>query len=125
MLGHAHQQGHVTHRLSRRREQQALRRLWERSDAPQETLLDLAGQRPGVGVPEPTGQFGRGLSPRQLQQSEWVAAGLGDDSVHDALVEAPGHDRFQELTGVTRSLNSGSSTHWSGSDTHHALTSRR
>ena len=80
-LGRAPQQEHVTHRLGGRREQQPLRRIRKRPDAPQEALLDLARQRPRVGTSEPTGQLRRRQPPRQLQQGERITARFGDDPV--------------------------------------------
>jgi len=100
VLGDAQQQGQVTHRLSRGREQQPLRRIGKRPDASQEALFDLACQRPRVGADEPACQFGRGQPSRQLQQGEGVTAGFCDDPIFDALVDAAGHGRFQERTGV-------------------------
>ena len=95
VLGDAQQQGQVTHRLSRGREQQPLRRIGKRPDASQEALFDLACQRPRVGADEPACQFGRGQPSRQLQQGEGVTAGFCDDPIFDALVDAAGHGRFQ------------------------------
>ncbi len=99
-LGHPPQQRHVPHRLGGRRQQQPLRRNRKRPDAPQETLLDLTRQRPRVRTPEPTGQLRRRQPPRQLQQGQRIAAGLGDDPVPDALVEPPGDRRIQKRTRI-------------------------
>jgi hypothetical protein len=78
-----------------------LRRIRKRRDAPQETLLDLARQRPRVRTPKPTGHLRSRQPPRQLQQGERTTARFGDDPILDALVEAPGHHRLQKLTGIT------------------------
>lgn len=69
-LGGPPQQGHVAHRLRRRRQQESLRFERKRLDPPEEALLDDARQRAGIGTPEPTRQLRRGQPQGQLQQRE-------------------------------------------------------
>jgi hypothetical protein len=99
-LGHPPEQRDVADRFGRRHEQQPSRRGGQGPDAAQEALLDPTGQRPRVGPDEPAGQLGRGPPPRQLQQGQRVAAGLGDDPVAHPLVEPAGDRRLQQRAGV-------------------------
>ena len=59
-----------------------------------------AGSVAGGGKLEATGQLGGGHAPRQLQQGERVATGLGDDPVADAAVEPAGDDARQQRARI-------------------------
>ena len=99
-LGRPPQQCDVADRLGRRGEQQPLGPRRERFEAPEEALLDLAGQRPRVGKAEAARQLGGREAAGQLDQRERVAARLGDDPVADPLVEHPGQRRREQRTRV-------------------------
>ena len=49
---------------------------------------------------EPARQLGGGEPARELEEREWIAAGLGNDPVADSLVEAPGNPRRQQRARV-------------------------
>ena len=100
-LGRPPQQGHVAQRLGGGGEEQAPCLDRERLDAPEEALLDDARQRPGVGQREPTGQLRRRQHPGQLQEGQWVPAGLGDEPVPHLFVQPPRDRRLQQDAGVT------------------------
>ena len=57
-----------------------------------EALLDSPRERQRLGESEAARQLRRRQPPRQLQQREGVAAGLGDDLVADPRVKWPGED---------------------------------
>ena len=99
-LGRPPQQRDVADRLGRRREHQPLGPGRERFEAPQEALLDVAGQRPRVGKAESARQLGGRQTAGQLDQRERIAARLGDDPVPDPLVEHSGQRRGEQRTGV-------------------------
>ena len=100
-LGGALQQGRIAQGFGGGDQQQSLRLLRKRPDAPDEAVLDLPRQRPRAGKREAARQLGRGQAAGQLQQGERVAAGLGDDPVPHPLVEPPGTCRVQQGASIS------------------------
>ena len=60
----------------------------------------MAERVTGPGATEAARQLGRAHVPRQLQQGQRIAPGLGDDPLADALVEPAGHGRRQQRSRV-------------------------
>ena len=69
-------------------------------EPPVEAVLDAARQRLRVGKPEAARQLRRRQPPRQLEQRERIAAGLGDDAVAHLLVQPSPHGGRQQLPRV-------------------------
>ena len=69
-------------------------------DAPHEALLDLTREGLRVREREAAGELGRREPSGQLQQRQWVAAGLADDAVPHPLVDPAEVRRVQERAGI-------------------------
>ncbi len=97
------QQYHVADRVGRRHQQQSLCVRRKRLDSADETLLDLACNRPGVRKFEPACQLSGIQAPRELEHRQWVAPGLGDDPFAHSLIEPPRDHRLQQALAHHRS----------------------
>ena len=86
-LGRAPDERRVAHRLGRGQQQQSLGRLGQLTGALEIVILEVAREVCRGEKPEAARQLRRAHAPRQLEQSERVAAGLRDDAVADAVVE--------------------------------------
>ena len=80
----------VTRRLGRCQQQQPLCRLRQFTGALEIVMLELAREICGREKLEAACQLRCAHAPRQIEQSERVAAGFGDDAVADAVIEPPG-----------------------------------
>jgi hypothetical protein len=80
-VGRAPQQGGVAHRVGGCRQQQELRLARQRPDPIDVRLLDPARQLGRIGQPEPAGELTQSPFAGQLEESERVPPGLGDDPV--------------------------------------------
>ena len=113
-LGGAPEKRRVAHRIRGRQQHQLLRRSRQFTNAPQVVVLDMARDISGGDELEATRQLRGADAPRQLEQSERIAAGLGDDPVADAHVEQARHGARQQGTGFLlaspSSRNSGRSS---------------
>jgi hypothetical protein len=98
-LGRAPEKRRVPHRIRGRQQHQLLRRPRQFTDAPQVVVLDMTGEISRGEELEAAGQSRRADAPRQLQESERVSAGLGDDPVADVRVEQARHGACQQRTG--------------------------
>jgi hypothetical protein len=67
---------------------------------PEPATVDAAGQRPWIGQPETTRQFGRAQPAGQLQQGERVASCLGDDPVAHLRIHPSADRRGQQRARV-------------------------
>ena len=93
-------QHRVAGRIGRRQQQQPPGRGRQRVQLPPEAVLD-PDRQPGRGrQPEAPGQLHRRQHPRQLQQRQRVALGLGDDQVADPRVQRPRHREIQQRPRV-------------------------
>ena len=77
----------VTHRLGRGQQQQSLRCLGQLTGALEVVILEVAREVCRREKLEAAGELRCAHAPRQIEQSERVAAGLRDDAVADAVVE--------------------------------------
>src|SRR4051794_35672558 len=80
------EQGDITDRFGGGQEQQLPCAGRKRLLPAQEALLDAAGKRRRVGEPETAGEVRWRQPLRQLEQRQWVAAGLREDAVPHLLV---------------------------------------
>ena len=80
-------EGGVTHRLGRGQQQQALRCLRQLPGAPEIVILEVARKVRGREKPEAARQLGLAHAPRQVEESQGVAAGFPHDAVPDAVVK--------------------------------------
>ena len=96
------EQGGVPRRFGRRQQQQPLRRLGKRAETFAVALLDATGKIRRGGRDEAAGDLRCAPVPRQLQQREWVAARLGDDSLAHAIVAEARDGRRQQDASVLR-----------------------
>ena len=63
-------------------------------------FLDLAGQGDRDRQSKPTGQL-RGCQPsRHLEERKRVPVHLGNEAIHDTIIEPIGQDRRQQLAGI-------------------------
>jgi len=85
--------------LSGRNEQESPSLFRQRRDPVAETVLDGAGQAWNRSRPE-SGEFRRAQITGQLEQGQWVAARLSDDSFAHLLVEPEARCRAQQLAGA-------------------------
>jgi hypothetical protein len=90
----------VTYRVRRRHEKQALRVRREDLDPSAVALLDPAGQRRLASDGIAAGPRGGVPAPGELEQSEGIAASLGDDPVSHGLVHRTQRRRPDEFCGV-------------------------
>ena len=86
-LSRAPDERRVTHRLGRGQQQQSLRRLGQLAGALVVLILEMAREVCRREKLEAACQLRRAHAPRQIEQSERVAAGFRDDAVADAVVE--------------------------------------
>ena len=77
-------------------QQQAASIGGQRADAPLEGLFDAPRPRENARKAEPARQLRGGQTPRQLQQRQRVASGLGDELLAHLRIDRPGQHRFQQ-----------------------------
>ena len=99
-VGDSPEQGHITDRVGRCRQKEALGRGRQGLQAAHEACLDLLQDGLPLGQRQPAGQVGRGQAPGQLEQCQGVAPRLRHDSVPDPLVEATRRHRVEQGAGV-------------------------
>ncbi len=98
-------------RISRGYEQQRLCRPWQVSDSPEKSAFDLRPDGQGLGPKSLAIQLARRKFVAQLDECEWVAAGLLDDAFGDAVSQhAVGVLTQQEPGG--RSAEPTDREHW-------------
>ena len=96
----APQKGDVSEWLRRRRQHEESGLRGKRLEPAEEVLLDPTSHRYVLRQPEAARQLGLRQPAGELQQCEWVAAGLGDNSIADTLVQRAREDGRQQRTGI-------------------------
>ena len=99
-LGGPEEQQRVAGRLGGGNEQEQPRRVRHPLDAASEALLDPGRERTGARQAEAARQLRRVAAPRQLQQRQRVATGLGDDAVSDPIVQRSRDHRLEQRSRV-------------------------
>jgi hypothetical protein len=94
----APEQRHVPDRFGGHDQQELPGRRRQGAQLANEALLQAGGQGPGAVPPGigAEGQLGRCQRPRQLQQGQRIAVGLGQDAVPYPGIERAGHGRIQQ-----------------------------